>query len=397
MYDAVQFCPYDPGNSSHRWGSIDIFRGIQSFDERGEGTMKDDELIEILEDAGLSPYQAETYVTLLELGSASATDIVDACKVPDPRIYDVLRDLEEKGYVETYQQDSLNARAHDPKSVLDNLRSRSSQYLHAAESIEDRWNQPAVTEHEVSIVKRFDTIRNMASKHITDARMQIEFAGHIDEFRAMHDELLAAHERGVTIKVSLWTGENDVDLPDRDALSTVCTEARVRDIPSAFVVIVDRTSTCFSPYDQSANEYGVLVSDPDYTFTFHWFFLTALWDGCETLYTERTGQTPRTYVEIPFAARDIEEHLDAGATVSVSVRGYETETNASRVVEGVVTDIIYSRESTERGRKRPLTHMLGRLAILVDTGDEIVEVGGWNAFMEDIESERITIEAVDVD
>jgi len=46
--------------------------------------MKDEELVEILEDAGLSPYQAEAYVTLLALGNASATDVADACDVPDP-------------------------------------------------------------------------------------------------------------------------------------------------------------------------------------------------------------------------------------------------------------------------------------------------------------------------
>jgi len=112
--------------------------------------MDDDELTEVLEDAGLSPYQSEAYVALLGLGTASATDIADACDVPDPRIYDVLRDLESKGYIETFQQDSLTARAHDPKDVLENLRSQSSRYLEAAEDIEERWNQPEITDHEVS-------------------------------------------------------------------------------------------------------------------------------------------------------------------------------------------------------------------------------------------------------
>ena len=40
-----------------------------------------------LEDAGLSPYQAEAYVTLLDLGAASATTVAEASGVPDPRIY----------------------------------------------------------------------------------------------------------------------------------------------------------------------------------------------------------------------------------------------------------------------------------------------------------------------
>ncbi len=69
--------------------------------------MDDSELTDVLEDAGLSPYQAEAYDALLQLGAASATELADACAVPTARIYDVLRDLETKGYIETYEQDSL--------------------------------------------------------------------------------------------------------------------------------------------------------------------------------------------------------------------------------------------------------------------------------------------------
>lgn len=75
--------------------------------------MNGDTLADTLEDAGLSPHQADAFVTLLERGSASATDIAKASSVPDARIYDVLRDLEEDGYIETYEQDSLHARAND--------------------------------------------------------------------------------------------------------------------------------------------------------------------------------------------------------------------------------------------------------------------------------------------
>ena len=76
--------------------------------------MESDELRDVLEEAGLSPYQAKAYVALLELGTASARELVEASGVPDPRIYDVVRSLEDRGYVETYTQDNLRARAHSP-------------------------------------------------------------------------------------------------------------------------------------------------------------------------------------------------------------------------------------------------------------------------------------------
>ena len=353
--------------------------------------MNDDELIRVLEDAGLSPYQADAYVTLLELGNASATDVADACDVPDPRIYDVLRDLEEKGYVETYQQDSLTARAHDPEAVLDDLQSRSSEYLDAAEEIEERWDQPAPTEHEVSIVKRFDTVLNRARTLVGEAETQVQFAGHVDQFRAMTDELAAAHERGVTVKASLWTDGDDTDLPDEAELSGVCTEARHRDLPSPFVVIVDRSSTCFAPNHRSVNEYGVLVTDRTYTFVFHWFFLTALWESWETVYTARTDENPRTYVDIRYFVRDVETLLNEGATVSVRVRGYEMATNERTEVEGVVTGVTHSGDPTNCDQQLPLSHLAGRVSVSVDAGDETVDVGGWGAVLEEMEAESITI------
>lgn len=356
--------------------------------------MNDDDLIEVLEDAGLSPYQAEAYVTLLELGNASATDIADACDVPDPRIYDVLRDLESKGYIETYQQDSLTARAHDPEMVLDDLRSRSSQYLTAAEEIEERWNQPAVAEHEVSIVKRFDTVMSRAREIIGNAENQIQVGINVEQFQALEDALVAARDRGVNVKLSLCTEPGDQELPSEQALERVCTEARHRDIPSPFLVLVDRRWTCFAPHSQSVNEYGVLVSDRTHTYVFHWFFLTCLWEIWDTIYTMRTPETPTTYVDLRHCVRDVDPLLDEGATITATVEGFTTESNETVTLGGQIVRVNYSGESGGRDQQLPLSQLAGRVSITLDTDDGPVDVGGWGAVIEAVEAATITIEDV---
>lgn len=359
--------------------------------------MNDDDLIEVLEDAGLSPYQAEAYVTLLELGNASATDIADACDVPDPRIYDVLRDLESKGYIETYQQDSLTARAHDPETVLDDLRSRSSQYLTAAEEIEERWNQPAVTEHEVSIVKRFDTVMSRAREIIENATNQIQIGVNVEQFRALEDSLVEARERGVNVKLSLSTAANVDNLPTEDELASACTEARHRDIPSPFLVLVDRHWTCFAPHSESVNEYGVLVSDRTHTYVFHWFFLTALWEVWDTIYTIRTPETPTTYVDLRHCVRDVNTLLEEEATITATVEGYETESNETVTVTGTITRVNYSGDSVGRNQQLPLSQLAGRVSITLETENGPVDVGGWGAVIEEIEAAEITIEDIRYD
>jgi len=359
--------------------------------------MKDDDLIEVLEDAGLSPYQAEAYVTLLELGNASATDIADACDVPDPRIYDVLRDLESKGYIETYQQDSLTARAHDPERVLDDLRSRSSEYLTAAEEIEDRWNQPAVADHEVSIVKRFDTVMNRAREIIDNAENQIQIGVNVKQFRALEDALVDARDRGVHVKLSLCTEPDDGELPTEEELSLVCTEARHRDIPSPFLVLVDRRWTCFAPHSNSVNEYGVLVSDRTHTYVFHWYFLTCLWEIWDTVYTLRTPETPTTYVDLRHCVRDVDPLLDEGATITATVEGFETDSNETVTISGRIVRVNYSGETVGRDQQLPLSQLAGRVSITLETDDGPIDVGGWGAVIEEVEAANITIEDVRYD
>ena len=359
--------------------------------------MNDGDLIDVLEDAGLSPYQAEAYVTLLELGNASATDIADACDVPDPRIYDVLRDLESKGYIETYQQDSLTARAHDPEKVLNDLRSRSSEYLTAAEEIEDRWNQPAVAEHEVSIVKRFDTVLNRAREIVRNAKHQIQIGANVEQFRALEDVLVAARDRGVNIKLSIYTEPESRELPTEEEFARASTESRHRDVPSPFLVLVDRTWTCFAPHSHSVNEYGVLVSDRTHTYVFHWYFLTCLWEIWDTIYTRRTPETPTTYVDLRHCVRDLDQLLEEGATISATVVGHEMDSNASIELDGTIVGINYSGETAGRDKQLPLSQLAGRVSVLLETEDGVREIGGWGAVIEEVEAAEITITDVRYD
>jgi sugar-specific transcriptional regulator TrmB len=352
--------------------------------------MNDDELTDVLEDAGLSPYQAEAYVALLELGTASATDVAESCDVPDPRIYDVLRDLESKGYIETFQQDSLTARARDPKGVLEDLRSRSTRYLDAAETIEERWNQPEISDHEVSIVKRFETVLSRARELIEAAENQIQMGVNTEQFYELEPALRQAMDRGVDIKLSICTNPED-DIPTREELEGACSEARHRAIPAPFLVLVDRTWTCFAPHRHSVSNYGVLVNDRTHTYVFHWFFLTCLWEIWDTVHTVRSPETPTSYVDLRHAVRDIEPLLEENARIEVVVDGYETQTNKEIEITGVITAVDYTGKNMGRIEPVPLAQLAGRVTATVVTADRTYEVGGWGAVLEEIEATNITV------
>jgi sugar-specific transcriptional regulator TrmB len=354
--------------------------------------MNTSELRAALEEAGLSQYQAEAYNTLLQLGAASATEIADACTVPTARIYDVLRDLESKGYIETYEQDSLHARARDPDEVLADLRERATMLTDAAEEIEERWEEPAVDTHKVSIVKRFDTVFDRARALIGDAENEVQLAVTPSQFRELSPALRRAFDNGAIVKLSLHTEEGE-SLPDSAEFDGVVTEVKHRTLPTPFVVLIDRTDTCFAPHAHSLNQYGVLVDDYTLTYVFHWYFLTCLWEVWDTVYSSRSASLPLDYADIRHCVREIEPLLSDGAQVRVAIEGFDTETGGSITLVGDVTGVQYSGGTSTDGAPA-LSQLAGQVSLSVRSDGRVYTVGGWGAVLEDVEATRITVREV---
>ncbi len=353
--------------------------------------MESETLVETLEDAGLSPYQAEAYVTVLELGRASATDIAKASGVPAPRIYDVLQSLSERGYVETYEQGSTQARAHSPADVLEDLRGRADRFETAAEEIEDRWEQPELEGNEASVVKRFQTVVDRARMFIEDAENQIHVSVTPEEFDYLRDSLREAHERGVPVHVSVHTALGE-DPPSRDRFVGTCKEARHRELPTPFVALIDRQKTCFARNPESFDQYGVLVNDKTHTFVFHWYFMTCLWEHASTIYSERSPDPPVEYVDIRHFVREVQPALESDTAVTVKIEGTDLDTGDDREIVGTVENVRHVAHSSGKDTEPELA---GQVMLLVDTGEEMVSVGGWGAVVEDVETTRIIVESID--
>ncbi|MFC4549855.1 MULTISPECIES: TrmB family transcriptional regulator [Halorussus] len=357
--------------------------------------METEHLRAALETAGLSQYQAAAYIAVLELGKASAVEIAEACSVPQARIYDVLRDLEAAGYIETYEQDSLHARAHDPGEVLANLREQAATFETAADEIEERWERPPVDDHMVSIVKRFDTVLDRARDLVADADNEVQLSVSPEQFRALRPQLERARENDAVVKVSIHTTD-PATVPDRDAFADAVSEVRHRKLPSPFLAIVDRTKACFAPHDRSVNQYGVLVDDYTLTYVFHWFFLTSLWEVWDVVYSSRSTEPPFEYTNIRECVRELNSLLADGATVRATVRGYRTGGGDPCEISGTITEATYAGVSTDSEEGIPLAQLAGKVTVHL-SGDDGTEytVGGWGAFVEDVEATRITVESVE--
>lgn len=352
--------------------------------------METEQFIDVLKQAGLSPYEAQVYVTLLDLGTASATAIADKSEVPGPRVYDILRSLADRGYAETYKQGTLQARAHDPTDVLEDLRARATQFEAAAEEVETRWEQPELKSNKASIVKRFQTVVDRAGQFIRASTNQVHLSATVADIDTLEDSLREAHSQGVAIHLLVHTGV-DGDPPAAERFEGLCTEARHRRLPAPFVALIDRQKTCFSHHPETIDQYGVLVNDQTHSYVFHWYFMTCLWEHCEIIYSERNTTPPIEYVDIRRLVSDIRPLLEDGVEIAVSIEGHDVETGHPRTFAGTVTR---TEQTPYSGAEIP-SRVAGQATLYVDTGETEVSVGGWGAVIEDVEATRIILETAD--
>ncbi|MBX0325147.1 TrmB family transcriptional regulator [Halomicroarcula sp. F13] len=342
-----------------------------------------------LEDIGLTQYEADAYVTVLEVGSASATEIADASDVPQARIYDVLRNLEGSGYVETYEKGSLHARARDPEEVIEQLDAYADTVTEAGSELRERWEKPTVENHQVSIIRPVSTIYDRAAEQIDDAENEIEVALTPAQFREFRESLAAAVGRGVVVKATLSGVE---ELPDLDFDGAV-TEVRHRRLPTPFLLLADRMSVSFTPEEtlHPRQEYGLLVNDYSLSRMFDWYFQTAFWEPWPQVFDAREDTLPRTFTNIRECIRDIRPLIDEGCEVVMTVHGQVRGEGVERQFTGRVDDITYTA-----GEDGPaLATFTDEATVTLETPDETYTVGGWGAMLEDIEARRFVVETVD--
>ncbi len=80
------------------------------------------QLIHNLEKLGLTENEAKAYVGLVSLREATAREIHELTNVPRAKIYEILKILAKKGYIEVRQGSPTYFRAVDPKQVIEKIK-----------------------------------------------------------------------------------------------------------------------------------------------------------------------------------------------------------------------------------------------------------------------------------
>ena len=352
-----------------------------------------DELQAVLTDAGFTGYEAEAYLGLLRLRDAPVGELAELTSVPRSRLYDVVRNLEADGYVETYEQDTLRVRIANVMPAVTELREWSAELSDAADELEDRWERPRFEHTDISVFQTHEATVREAAVRIDAAEHAVHLCGSVEEILDFTDVLADAVDRGVMVRITISTGDDLTNYDDASQLfPEIASEVRRAGSNMPLLALIDGSLGVLAVDNEWDGEYGLVVDDNTLTSMLHWYFQLQLWEPWDTLYTESIG-TPRTYVSIRELIRDVETVRTEDETVTVRVEGINTETREAVELEGQVVDVIYT--DVYRDRDVTFAQQFIQAALKIDTGDEEYTVGGYGAVIEDIRAIQTTITDVE--
>lgn len=325
----------------------------------------------------LNDYETDVYLAVLDHGRLTASEVADRTDVPQPRVYDTVRSLEERGLVELRESRPISVLAIDPTEAFDGVQSSLDSLV---ADLESRYTTPARSSEAATLVTSRSTIFRHLESTIEAAEYELTLSLSLDLVERFETELADRQAADVTTEL-LLTPAADAPPADEYEYPAIATAVRVRrGITTPVMAVADGTRAVYTTRDALAADterYGVVFNRSALGFLVSGFFDTLLWTTADPIYENSDSRPfPRRYASIRRCVADL-AGLDGD--FRVVAEGRDTETGEHRSVCGPVTDII----SDETG----LT-----ASIALETDDDTVTIGGQAATFEDIEIHEIRIE-----
>jgi len=336
----------------------------------------------LIESFSLGSYEIEAYLAVLETGELTASEIAETTDVPQPRVYDTVRSLSDRGLVELQESRPMNVVARDPEVAFTGFRSSLGELVSA---LENRYQSPARGTETVSVLSSVAAIEQQFEAVIDSTEYELTISLTPALFDTLESQLVEASERGVSTEL-LLTPAGDAPTPEAFEYAQLTRSARARrGRTTPLLAVADGEYAIFTTQEAigtgtgGPDRYGVVFRNSTLGFLVLGFFKTVLWTTAERLHApNRTGERlPRRYASIRRAIGDIRA-LDQD--VYATVRGRDIMTGEHRVCRGKVT-------ATHATEDEAIA------AFRLQTAEGDLEIGGQVAAYEDIEAHEIRIDS----
>ncbi|MFH1850285.1 MAG: helix-turn-helix domain-containing protein [archaeon] len=254
-----------------------------------------------LKELGLNSYEAKIWTALLSRGISSAGELSEISNVPRSRSYDVLENLEKKGFVIMKLGKPIKYIALPPKDVFDRVKKKIKEDfekdLEAIEKIRESEILPELDllhQKGVSVVDPIDFsgclknrghLYNQMSTLIREAKSSITIMttakGIVRKADLFKNALERAKKRNVTIKIA--TEINGESQSAVDKLAEIAEIRHIDGIKSRFC-IADGKQVLFALLEEADQSYdmGIWVNTEFFAKTLHSFFELA-WNDAKVM------------------------------------------------------------------------------------------------------------------
>jgi sugar-specific transcriptional regulator TrmB len=342
--------------------------------------MADEEMSDRLEAVAsrldFNEYEARTYITILEQGSLTATDLADMADIPQPRIYDTVRSLADIGLVELHESRPMRVVAVDPEQAFADVRTTLSELVDA---LSDRFRAPTRNSEAVTLISSQQTVRRYLEDVITSAEYELVLSLTPNLLAKFESDLAACREADIRIEL-LVSPAVDIPDPDEYEYSRVATIAQARrGVTTPVVAVADGSYAVYTPHDGVRGDretYGVVLNRSKLGFLVSAVLNTVVWSSAKQL-VDVSGQQqfPRRYGTMRRCVQDL---LESDGTFYAAIQGRDVETGEWTTASGRVVD-------ASVGTNRETA------ALTLATADGQIDVGGQLAALEDIEAYEIAI------
>lgn len=321
-------------------------------------------------------YEVQAYLTVLEHGEMTAAEVASEAGIPQPRVYDTVRDLAANGFLEVRESRPMTVSAVDPEEAFGDVRSSLDDLV---DDLKDRYTAPSREAEAVTLVKSRSTIRRYLRAVIEDADYELVLSLTPDLVARFEDDLQAARKRGVDVDL-LVSPAAEVPDPDEYDFAAIASRTRTRrGVTTPVVAVADGTYSVYATREalrDDRDRYGVVFDRSELGFLVSGFLTTVVQPTAQTVVVaDDEREWPRQYASV---RRCIDDLADVDGPLYATVRGRDVETGDPRHVSGELVEFSVSAE-------------LDRAALTIETDDGLVDVGGQLAALEDVEAHEVRI------
>src|SRR5207244_2555268 len=161
-----------------------------------------------LKEFGLTEYEAKVYVSLVESGTQAASELSRTASIPYSKIYEILGNLERKGWVETEQGRPSKYYPKAPSTALESSRARLETTLKSSQADAMEELQPLYEKKGVNVsvmvpqTTSRDTIRKLKGLAQVRTREQMFGGGIISDDNQIVILLGEDPQKGLTLAIS---------------------------------------------------------------------------------------------------------------------------------------------------------------------------------------------------